>query len=120
MLTRRQLLIGTTALAGWPAACARPVMQSGAVLVNDVHAQLSRTRVERVIRVESLDAVQKAVRDARNDGKAISIAGGRHAMGGQQFGAGTVLLDTTGMRRVLRFDPETAGSRSRPGSSGPS
>ena len=107
MLTRRQLLIGTTALAGWPAACARPVMQSGAVLVNDVHAQLSRTRVERVIRVESLDAVQKAVRDARNDGKAISIAGGRHAMGGQQFGAGTVLLDTTGMRRVLRFDPET-------------
>lgn len=27
-------------------------------------------------------------------------------MGGQQFGAGTVLLDMTSLRRVLRFEPD--------------
>ena len=35
----------------------------------------------------------------------MSIAGGRHAMGGQQFGEGTVLIDTRGLGRVLAFDP---------------
>ncbi|MGH9399051.1 MAG: FAD-binding oxidoreductase [Thermoanaerobaculia bacterium] len=106
MLTRRQFLIGSTAVAGWSAACVRPLSPPGPIWVNDVHAQLSRTPVDRVVRVESLDAVRAAIRDAATRGKAISIVGGRHAMGGQQFGAGTVLLDTTAMRRVLRFDPD--------------
>jgi FAD/FMN-containing dehydrogenase len=34
-------------------------------------------------------------------------AGGRHAMGGQQFGAGTVHLDTTALRRVLSFNRDS-------------
>jgi FAD/FMN-containing dehydrogenase len=34
----------------------------------------------------------------------VSVAGGRHAMGGQQFGTDTVLLDTRPLRRVMRFD----------------
>src|SRR5439155_1153892 len=34
----------------------------------------------------------------------ISITGARHAMGGQQFGEGTILIDMSGMNRVLRFD----------------
>src|SRR5207245_6644141 len=34
----------------------------------------------------------------------VSIAGGRHAMGGQQFGEGTILLDTSQLNRVLNFD----------------
>ena len=36
----------------------------------------------------------------------MSIAGGRHAMGGQQFGEASVLVDTRGLDRVLAFDAE--------------
>jgi FAD/FMN-containing dehydrogenase len=40
------------------------------------------------------------------EGRAVSIAGSRHAMGGQQFGTGLALLDVRPMRRVLGFDAE--------------
>ena len=78
--------------------------QSTGVVVNDVHSQLNETRVDRIVRPASIEQIQQAVREARADRKAISIAGGRHAMGGQQFGAGTVLIDMTGLKRVLQFD----------------
>jgi FAD/FMN-containing dehydrogenase len=73
-------------------------------LVNDIHAQLNATAVHRIVRPDSVETIQEAVRAARDEGRAVSIAGGRHAMGGQQFGAGTILLDMTGMNRVLAFD----------------
>lgn len=105
MLTRRQVLIGSAAVACWPSGCARLFPEPGEGLVNDIQSQLNATRVARVVRPASLEDVERAVRDVKANGHAISIAGGRHAMGGQQFGSGTVLLDTTGMNRVLRFDP---------------
>ena len=38
--------------------------------------------------VDSLEAIQAAIAVPRRaEGKSISIAGGRHAMGGQQFGS---------------------------------
>ena len=43
---------------------------------------------------------------ARREKRAVSIAGARHAMGGQQFGADALLVDMTGMPRVLAFDRE--------------
>jgi FAD/FMN-containing dehydrogenase len=73
-------------------------------LVNDIHSRLNGTQVHRVVRPSRVDEVQALVRQAGAEGRAISIAGGRHAMGGQQFGADTILLDTGGMNRVLRFD----------------
>jgi FAD/FMN-containing dehydrogenase len=74
------------------------------IIVNDVHSHLNPTRVRRVVRPESADAVQGVVRAARTEGRAISIAGGRHAMGGQQFGKDTMLLDMNGLGRVVEFD----------------
>ena len=74
-------------------------------VVNDIHSGLNETRVQRIVEVDSLEAVVAAVRSARREGLAVSVAGGRHAMGGQQFGTDTVLLDTRPLRRVLRFDP---------------
>ena len=53
-----------------------------------------------------MDEVRAAVSRARSQGKSVSIAGGRHAMGGQQFGDANVLLDMRGLNRVLGFDPE--------------
>ncbi|MGH7865452.1 MAG: FAD-binding oxidoreductase [Candidatus Binataceae bacterium] len=77
----------------------RPSLQ-----VNDVHSQLNLTAVDSKVRPTSVDEIQRAIQCARRDGKAVSIAGARHAMGGQQFGSGTVLIDMTAMRRVLGFD----------------
>src|SRR4051812_35098013 len=57
-------------------------------LVNDVHAQINATVVRRVLRPASVADVRGAVLEARGASGAIAIAGGRHAMGGQQFGAG--------------------------------
>ncbi len=72
--------------------------------VNDLHSQLNPTTVDRVVSVDSLESIQSAMAVAEREGKAISIAGGRHAMGGQQFGADTILLDTVPMNKVLAFD----------------
>jgi FAD/FMN-containing dehydrogenase len=81
-------------------------MTGRGTLVNDVHAQLNTTLVERVLRPASVADVRDAVLAARAASRAIAIAGGRHAMGGQQFGVGLDLLDMTGLERVLDFDPE--------------
>ena len=72
--------------------------------VNDIHSQLNPTSVDRIVPVDSLEAIQAAIAAAQDEGKSISIAGGRHAMGGQQFGSGTILLDTVPLGCVLEFD----------------
>jgi len=78
------------------------------VEVNDVHSQLNRTKVARVARPEALEQLRRTILRARNEGRALSISGSRHSMGGQQFGTGMVLVDTRSLNRVLAFDP---GSR---------
>ena len=76
------------------------------VTVNDVHAQLNEAIVSDVVAVDSLEAIQAAVRSAAAQEKSVAIAGGRHAMGGQQFCSDGVLLDTRQLARVLEFDPD--------------
>jgi FAD/FMN-containing dehydrogenase len=75
-------------------------------VVNDVHSLLNRAEVARVVEVDSADAVRAAVVEARDAGLPVCIAGGRHAMGGQQFCDGGVLLDTRRLARVLELDDE--------------
>jgi FAD/FMN-containing dehydrogenase len=74
------------------------------ILVNDVQTELNLTRVDSLIKIRSEEDVIAAIRQARNSGHSISIAGGRHAAGGQQFGSGTILLDTTSMHRAINLD----------------
>ena len=74
--------------------------------VNDIHSELNETVVEDVLALDSLDSIQNAVRGAADSGTPVAIAGGRHAMGGQQFCAGGLLLDTRGLDQVLDFDRE--------------
>jgi FAD/FMN-containing dehydrogenase len=76
------------------------------VVVNDVHSRLNETRVNRVVSPDSVDAIQSIVRQAKAEGRAISIAGGRHAMGAQQFGTDTILVDMGRMDKILSFDTE--------------
>jgi FAD/FMN-containing dehydrogenase len=73
-------------------------------IVNDVHSQLNATSVEAVVRPRSIEELQAVVLAARERRAKVSIAGGRHSMGGQQFGAATVLIDMTAMDRILSLD----------------
>ena len=74
--------------------------------VNDIHSQLNPTTVDRVVPVDSLEAIQSAIATAQSEGKSLTIAGGRHAMGAQQFGSDTILIDTLSLNRVLDFDAD--------------
>lgn len=76
---------------------------SGAV-VNDVHSQLNATAVRRVLVPESLVQVSEIVKTACERGLRVSIAGGRHAMGGQQFIQNGFVIDMTRLDRVLDLD----------------
>jgi FAD/FMN-containing dehydrogenase len=107
-LTRRQLLraIAGGLVAGRSAGCAGGAVAPDGPLLNDVHSRLNPARVHAVVRADSVETVQAAIARAAGEGRAVSVAGGRHAMGGQQFGAGTVHLDMSPLRRVIAFDPE--------------
>lgn len=73
-----------------------------APLLNDVHSRLNPTRPAALLAVTSLPTLRAAVAGAL--GRPISVAGGRHAMGGQQFATGGIVLDTRGMCRMLHLD----------------
>jgi FAD/FMN-containing dehydrogenase len=72
--------------------------------VNDVHSRQNATRVADMIVPRSVVDIQTAIAAGATRGLPIAICGGRHAMGGQQFGEGALLLDMRGMDRILAFD----------------
>jgi len=74
------------------------------VVVNDIHSELNASEVLKVVAVDSLDAIRAGLAEARALGVPVAVAGGRHAMGGQQFCAGGIVLDTTAQKRVLNID----------------
>jgi FAD/FMN-containing dehydrogenase len=74
--------------------------------VNDLHSQLNLTRVRRVEQVQSVAGLQHVVREAARAGLGVAIAGGRHAMGGQQFRTDALLIDTAALCRPIDLDSE--------------
>ena len=99
--TRRDILrYSTTALLAMrTSTAAEPVAE-----VNDVHSQLNRTRVAKVVRPRSVEDLGAAILRARDEGLRVSVSGSRHSMGGQQFGSGMLLLDMRGLNRVMALD----------------
>ena len=75
-------------------------------LVNDIHSRLNPTAVAEVVRPRSLVELQGAVRDAAGRGRPVAVCGGRHAMGGQQFRAGGLLVDTGALAGLDSLDVE--------------
>jgi FAD/FMN-containing dehydrogenase len=104
MISRREFMAGSIALLAGANATRRFAAQPESILVNDVHSQLNPTRVLEILQPKSLEEVQSIVRRSRKDRKVISVAGGRHAMGGQQFGSDTLLVDSRQLNRVLSLD----------------
>jgi FAD/FMN-containing dehydrogenase len=74
--------------------------------VNDVHSGLNRTAVSQILEPHTTQDVMRAVCRTRSQGRSIAIAGGRHAMGGQQFLDGGTLLDMRKLNGVRRFDEQ--------------
>jgi len=72
--------------------------------VNDIHSKLNSTEVKHIETPKSIEEIQSIVKKAKAEGLSISIAGGRHAMGGQQFGKDTILVNMSEMNKVLNLD----------------
>jgi FAD/FMN-containing dehydrogenase len=110
--SRRKFLRAAAAAAAaaqWPRVASsqakKAVKPPPGILVNDVHSQLNSTRVYRIASPTGVDSVRALLSSARKEKRPVCIAGGRHAMGGQQFCADALMLDIRKMNRVLAFDP---------------
>lgn len=74
------------------------------IQLNDEQSQLNPTRVHQVLLPRSLGELCSSLKTAIRQGRAISVAGGRHSMGGQQFGSDNLHLDMTCFNRVISLD----------------
>ena len=75
------------------------------ILVNDSHAAMNPTWVRTIEKPKTLIDLQQHIKDAVSQNLSVSIAGGRHALGGQQFATDAMLIDTTQLTRVYGLDP---------------
>ena len=109
-VTRRAILGGTAKAAAAFGALPYLSMRSssaraaGSTLVNDIHSQLNPTRVNEILNPRSAEQLAHIVASASQQGRKLSVAGKRHAMGGQQFGTDTDLVDMTSLNRIISLD----------------
>lgn len=94
-------------VAWQPQTSNRPPQSVGrGTVLNDIHAKLNRTQVADVVAVRSMSDIVGAIRRAEREQRSISVSGGRHAMGGQQFASEAIHLDMRPFNRVLEFDAQ--------------
>ncbi|HJW38577.1 MAG TPA: FAD-binding oxidoreductase [Candidatus Udaeobacter sp.] len=103
MLTRREFIRGAALFALAPRIFAAREKE---IWVNDVHSQLNRTRVGKLLTPRTTDELAEIVRSASRKGLPISVSGCRHSMGGQQFATDSVCIDTRSLARLISFDQE--------------
>lgn len=104
--TRRRFL-GGVAVAGIGSVipgCGR--VQPRPVWLNDIHSRLTATRVDKVLRPTGRAELVRWMRRSMNGQQGISIAGGRHSMGAQAFGTGSIHFDMRGVNGVGDLDSE--------------
>ena len=111
-LSRREFVIGGLGVVGGlalgsqiPAWTGWPGRQN--LVVNDLHSQINQATVKRIEHPKGLDDLLRIINETSRNDEHIAISASRHAMGGQQFLKGGVLIDTRGMDKVLDFDAET-------------
>lgn len=103
MLTRREFIRIAALFALAPRILAERERE---IWVNDVHSQLNRTRVRELLTPRTRDELAQIVRSASQKALPISLSGCRHSMGGQQFAADSICIDTRSLDRVISFDRE--------------
>ncbi len=103
MPTRRDFLRTAALLAAAPGL---PLRAAESTWVNDIHSGLNRTRLRELLAPRDLEELAAIVRRAARERRPISVSGCRHSMGGQQFAADSIGIDTRRLARVVSFDPE--------------
>jgi len=93
------LLAGLSSGAGFAA-------EKEAFRLNDVHSRLNPAAPAEFHEPQSTEDLAALIIKAKEKGLAVSISGGRHAMGGQQFADGSLHLSMARMNDVLAFDRE--------------
>src|SRR3984957_3664407 len=104
-MKRRHFLQGMAAAPLLALRAAFPVQKG--VLVNDVQTGLNPTWVTRIVRPATVAELRSLVRHCARHGRMIFVSAGRHATGGQQFAADSVLLDMRAINRVIGLDDKT-------------
>jgi FAD/FMN-containing dehydrogenase len=104
VLDRRQFLRLAVAAGLSPLACVSG--RARGAWVNDIHSALNRTYVAEILQPRSLGELQSLIQRSSRERRAVCLAGGRHAMGGQQFASNANLFDMRRMNRVLGLDRE--------------
>src|SRR6476660_995715 len=103
MLTRREFIRTAALFALEPQILGERERE---IWVNDVHSQLNRTRVRELLKPRTREELAGIVRSASRKGLPLSVSGGRHTMGGQQFATDSICIDTRALDRVISFDQE--------------
>lgn len=94
-------------LAVFLAACTSvPAPAPTPVELNDVHSRLNATVVRELAQPTTLAELRALVGRAARENLFISVSGGRHAMGGQQFARDALHIDMSKLARVLALDRE--------------
>lgn len=81
--------------------------KSTPITLNDMHSKLNATEVAEVLQPKSTQELKEIIQTAKAKNMAISISGGKHAMGGQQFGQGTMHINMSEMNDILAFNDMT-------------
>jgi FAD/FMN-containing dehydrogenase len=103
---RREFLKTLGIAVAWPDRLFREGAKHHGVLVNDIQTESNPTYVSSVVSVRTNEDLAREIAGAHEKGLRVSTCGARHASGGQEFGSGTVLLDTRSLNRVLGFDQD--------------
>jgi len=109
MIERASLLLGAIAVvlaayAGSFVVSYGRLFQTKDPLVATDVARLLPTKVLRVDRVRRIEQLQDILREAKQNGWKVSIAGSRHSQGGHTYYNGGVVLDMRDFDRVLALD----------------
>jgi len=83
-------------------ACASSRNTSSSLL-NDIHSKLNLSGHHEIVRPTTTEEIQRTIRRAKRQGRSISISGGRHSMGGQQFGKGTIHISMSSFNKVVSY-----------------
>lgn len=88
-------------------------------ILNDVHSKLNATEVARVERPATAAHVADGIARARAEGLPVIACGRRHAMGGQQFAPGGVVVDTAALVGIGPLDRDRGTVRVEAGATWP-
>lgn len=100
----RRELLKLIALSALGARCGTLATEKQYRWANDVHSQLNATRLDSIAPISSRDELRATLKAAARARSKVSIAGSRHAMGGQQFGRDTINLDMRSLRQIGDLD----------------